>query len=523
MTKRTVLVVLAGILFIAVSGCSLGSGGGSDDVDSVVDPTGNVPIEDGWFTHDGDETVDDDGTGVTAGDETEIADDDATEPAGDEGTLRDVKAWIPTVGKIDLVKSDERARPRTTAISIDRDGAGDATPGDTGSDDDVIVGVAVGSSSSDEGGTDVNIVKGNAVATDSEIKELELTIWTGHDDAARLKKSIAWFQFCSDRNLEDCSDKFRLNETNVDFQPGSVAKITVMPYAFGDYFGEADSVREKSKYFKISLEKKGKDNWELQGLKLIYVKHDGTRELAYFNPCVHKWLRKSSYVRFGPDDTALCAIVATNDVEGNLNDNTIVLDFDDFGHADESGNNTCSKDSPHFRSGHDDFYMGFKGYDDWKADAVRSYGDWSFDSDPFDASPTGIPGGFSTRMIKTNNCNNCVIDGPPWGFDRIKVYVYRPADNFIIRANGATGVEEIVAADPIFVADTYSRDDVYTGDEYGDDLRDHANILTSWNDRYPESDSNWVEFKNTYVFEYDNFGPEAIGGIDFTAGTNPAL
>jgi len=510
MTKRTLLVVLAGILFISVSGCSLGSGGvsGGDGADSIVDPTGNVPIEDGWFTNDGDETSDEDDTDVTAGDDTELTDDDGTEPASDEGTLRNIIVKKPLVGSVGILQVD-RERPRTTAIPIESDGTGEATPADD--DGDVIVGVAVGSSSSDEAGTDVNIAKGNAVVTDSEIEELELTVWTGHDDGSRLKKSIAWFQFCTDSTLENCSEKLRLNETNDDFQGGSVAKITARPHAFGDYFGEANTVREKSKYFKISLEKKGKDNWELESLKLIYVKHDGTRELAYFNPCVHKWLKKNSFVRFGPNDTAVCAIVESSDADPDLDDYSVVLDFDGFTHAVESGAHTNHKKNTHFRPGGDDFYMNFGGYDDWKAGSVRSYGDWSFDSDPFYWDATGLPGGFSVKIDRTNNCHNCVIDISVWGFQRVTAFIYKPADNFKLRTNNTTGLEEVVPATSLFVADTFGRSDI------NDDSNTYecSNYLNAQSDRYPLSERSWVEFEETYTFQYEDFGTEDIGGIDY--------
>jgi hypothetical protein len=74
MTKRTVLVALAGILFIAVSGCSLGSGG-TDGVDSIVDPSGTTPVEYGWFTDDGDDATDD----------GEVTVDPVEDPTSDDG------------------------------------------------------------------------------------------------------------------------------------------------------------------------------------------------------------------------------------------------------------------------------------------------------------------------------------------------------------------------------------------------------------------------------------------------------
>jgi hypothetical protein len=79
MTKRTVLFALAGILFIAVSGCSVGSGG-TDGLDSIVDPSGNTPIEGGWFNGDGDQAGDDGGSI-----EDPTPPEDSTPPPDDRG------------------------------------------------------------------------------------------------------------------------------------------------------------------------------------------------------------------------------------------------------------------------------------------------------------------------------------------------------------------------------------------------------------------------------------------------------
>lgn len=74
MTKRTILVALAGILFIAVSGCSIGNGG-SDGSDSIVDPSGTTPVDYGWFTGDGDDPADD----------GEVVADPVEDPSTDDG------------------------------------------------------------------------------------------------------------------------------------------------------------------------------------------------------------------------------------------------------------------------------------------------------------------------------------------------------------------------------------------------------------------------------------------------------
>jgi len=253
------------------------------------------------------------------------------------------------------------------------------------------------------------------------VEEVRIHLTTGQLKRSGTDANI-YIDFCGDR---DCAkrtiDSHELDDPDHDdMEKGNMDVFKI----------EGEWTKDELKYFTITTDNaRNNAGWMLEGIKVEYIMSDGTKELAYWNPCVHKFLNGVfDYLQFGPDDVSICSVVKTADVKNAGTDDKIYVIFPDYDNDVFSGKgNYDYKEGPYFTDKFD--FLAIKlgwdigDYDDFERGDEGRYGDYSFDKDPF-ASTDGVPSGVNVQKSKDGKKGG-------WYLSAITVAVFKPAQNFV--------------------------------------------------------------------------------------------
>ena len=188
------------------------------------------------------------------------------------------------------------------------------------------------------------------------------------------------------------------------------------------------------KYFRITLKDEScgdHSGWNLQGLSIVVTYADEST-YDYKSPCLYAWMSKGDSLRFGPKDTAVCAIVGTSGSKDDETDDTVYLlvekkeseeflagsawlndrgetsifltetELDEIDTEAEAGN---VKGDYHIMK------MSSYKYNDFEQDDLTAYGDYAFDSDPF---------GNTIKLMKGEGSDS-------WVADSLEVFIFNPS------------------------------------------------------------------------------------------------
>jgi hypothetical protein len=261
------------------------------------------------------------------------------------------------------------------------------------------------------------------VEKEERVTEVRVHIKTGRFDEAGCGSDII-MKLCEDFMFENCH-KFTLSADTFNFASGEETMFRLQ---------DLNVSRDEIAYAKIW--RKDSSTWLVEGIKIEHVitttYSDGKEkkhvELAYWNPCVHKWLRQGSKgTRFGPGDVAICSIVETGTMKRAPVSQPVWLIFP--GYYDEDRTHPGIMDhvgrGPHLEDvgGLLGLDLKWGSHNDFNAGAITSYGDYSWDQDPFE-STEGVPRGVNVKM-DCSGSGNC-----DWYLQHLQVYVLKPAKNF---------------------------------------------------------------------------------------------
>lgn len=175
--------------------------------------------------------------------------------------------------------------------------------------------------------------------------------------------------------------------------------------------------------FKVRL-RSPDDHWLLQGIKVTYEvsRPDSAQpRIAYWNPCVNKWLKSDGVLFFGQDDVAFCTDIK---VESNGTSEIPYIAFAGFKdnvNLNNSENNAAVKDLGPYFFDNNQLRLAWANYDDFRGSRYScsgsrtSYGDYISMDDPYNGE---YPGGF---VIECPDCN--IIFDLCW----VRTYVFYPA------------------------------------------------------------------------------------------------
>jgi hypothetical protein len=259
-----------------------------------------------------------------------------------------------------------------------------------------------------------------------KVTDIRVHITTGLIKGAGTNSNI-YIQFCDNADFDGCAmDEYFLDNPENDFENGDTNTFRI---------SDVDLERKDVKYFKVRMDKKG-DNpaWLIQGIKVEYIVDDNKKELAYWNPCVLKWLTSDNdYLKFGPEDVSVCSVIETADVKNAGTDDDVYLIFPDYdSSAFESAGDYSEKRAPNFTEQLEYLAIDLEwkkesdNFDDLERGDEMSYGDYSFDKDPF-ANTDGVPTGVNVEKENDGKRGG-------WYLHDIMVCVFKPAKNLVYAA-----------------------------------------------------------------------------------------
>lgn len=253
----------------------------------------------------------------------------------------------------------------------------------------------------------------------SPVAALKVELLTGNagdDSDTDCQVSI---KFCEDKEMSRCTSKpIVLDDIADDDDRENGEKNTYTSRRYADAYdpgdfdlpktGEGTDMTDKYQYFQLKLEDPCGDDdneWLLQGIRVEAKYADAAKApYIYYNPCVEKWMDKGDILNFGPNDTAVCAIVKTIDKTTDNNfggtNSPVSLVMENFAIAElpqRGGFESVADWAPEFEI-HDDNKLalamrwnGADDIDDFAQGSENSYGDYIFDVKPaFKDTPSVI-------------------------------------------------------------------------------------------------------------------------------------
>lgn len=189
-----------------------------------------------------------------------------------------------------------------------------------------------------------------------------------------------------------------------------------------------DDVTDKHQYFTLSLFGCHRSNPGLiQGIKLE-ISYTNNTSYTYFNPCVLKWIEGKDggeYLKFGPDDVAVCAAIKTSSTEDSGTDDRVSLILEDIPTTNmENVTTSVQRSFPHFEppspgASSREMHMDWDdadGIDDFESSRENVYGDYLFGTK---AINFGSPPSFTLHKLQ---------DGTNGGWlpEKATVLVFQP-------------------------------------------------------------------------------------------------
>lgn len=265
-------------------------------------------------------------------------------------------------------------------------------------------------------------------------REVLVTIHTGAtgDDAGT--HCDAYIKFCKDAAMEDCTGERMLNDPNSSGRRTGERSVRSLMAPESD-------ITDAHRYFQLRLDRQhceARAAWLLQGI-YVNVKYDGNRRYQYNNPCLEKWMGPDDALPFGPNDTAVCAIVSTGTQPGSGTDDPVFLVLDntdvDLARKGYQKTQTALRDwSSHFintADGEDTalemFWDGRDNLSDFEYGETAPYGDYLFDVMPFEGNPR-----FHFQKGRDRD------DDGAWLLNTAEIFVFQPG-KYLNGPGGPTG------------------------------------------------------------------------------------
>lgn len=267
----------------------------------------------------------------------------------------------------------------------------------------------------------------------TKVGSITVTLMTGNagdDSDTDCQVSI---RFCKDKDMITCTEMIVLDDLDDkdDREEGETNSYESdsNPLIPSD-FDLPEDMTSDHQYFQLSVDKYGdcgndSNNWLLQGVRvdIQYVSfYNQSLSSTYYNPCVEQWMDKGDTLNFGPNDTAVCAIVTTGDVSHGGTNDSVFLALENFDATKTNSGTTdtsLSEWSSHFEGTTDIakvdlFWGGADDIDDFKRGTAISYGDYLFDVKPYNGAPT----------IHFEKLSDGTDGG--WCLEKYQVFVFQP-------------------------------------------------------------------------------------------------
>lgn len=260
----------------------------------------------------------------------------------------------------------------------------------------------------------------------ADATSVKVTLWTGDAGDDSDTDCDAYITFCTDAPMTTCTSEQELNDT-ADDDDRENGNENIYDAADGL---SPNGMTEAHRYFKLRLGSDcGNDSnsWLLQGIKVEITYADSAPNYTYFNPCVEKWMDDGDTIPFGPNDTAVCAIIVTGGVDDADTDDEVYLVLKNFDNDEVSRGRVTTRISSwssHFTtvtSNTSDlaalqmYWGGADDGNDFEKNDDASYGDYVFDIKPFSDAPM--------FYIKKGGDPE---DDDRWFPHSANVYVFRP-------------------------------------------------------------------------------------------------
>lgn len=314
------------------------------------------------------------------------------------------------------------------------------------------------------------------------VEKIKVTLYTGDMKGAGTDCKI-WIKFCSDKAFTDCWAEKKLAKKDYNDNERNAAdsyEITGL-----------NLKPKRVKYFKVWWVKNGDNKpWQFEGIKVEHILESGKRELAYYNPCINKWLYSSSnaHFKFGPKDVAVCSIIETGTPnKAGTNDKVWVV-FPDhvMGEVVRGAYDDSTSRAPYFETEPEEGSLALrmnwgkkkKDFNDFQNNMTTSYGDYSFDNNVFFSN-----GGFMNHDVTIRKERDRKGKNSGWFLDRFKVYIFKPAEVVKYDSDGNLAISE---SSGIYYVN--KKVDDWIQDESQLFATGQVSMYTSWNNNFDSND-----------------------------------